>query len=199
MASMSNDPVRRLILASSSPRRQHLLREARFEFEIDPADIDESNIPSNLLPSDAAIYLAKAKAEVVATRHPDDVVLAADTIVAFGDRMIGKPKDAADAQRILDLLSGTTHIAITGLCVICRASGFVRQARVMSAVKMKSLTPNEIEHYIESNLWQGKAGGYGIQDPHSLVKSTVGDVTNVVGLPMDKTAELLAEAGIRRR
>ena len=124
MASMNNLPVRRLILASSSPRRQKLLRDARFEFEVDSADIDESNVPSNLLPSEVAIYLAKAKAEVVAARHPDDVVLAADTIVAFGDVIIGKPKDAKDARRILDLLSGTTHIAITGLSIVCKASEF---------------------------------------------------------------------------
>jgi septum formation protein len=193
---MNNLPVRRLILASSSPRRQQLLRDAHFEFEIDPADIDESNVPKNLLPSEVAIYLAKAKGEVVAARHPEDVVLAADTIVAFGDQMIGKPKDAADARKILELLSGTTNIAITGVSVVCKANNFIRNPRVMSAVKMRMLTPHQIERYIESGLWEGKAGGYGVQDSHSLVAWTVGDMTNVVGLPMKLTTELLGEAGV---
>lgn len=196
MASMTNSPARRLILASSSPRRQHLLRQARFEFEIDPADIDESNVPQNLLPSDLAIHLARAKADIVAARHPDDVVLAADTIIAFGDRIIGKPKDATEARQILELLAGTTHIAVTGLSIVCRAAQFARHTRVLSAVRLKPLSMNQIDRYIETGLWQGKAGGYGIQDPHSLVERTVGDVTNVIGLPMDVTVKLLKEAGI---
>src|SRR5688500_3570851 len=105
----------RFILASASPRRQSLLRDAGYEFDIDPPDIDESAFPPGLLPSKVALHLAEVKAKAVAARHPSDVVLAADTVVAFGDQMLGKPDDAAHAKRMLQLLAGTTHIVITGV------------------------------------------------------------------------------------
>jgi septum formation protein len=186
----------RLVLASASPRRQQLLHEAGYVFEVDPADIDEDNVPPGLLPGGIAEHLAFAKAQAVAQRHPDDVVLAADTVVAFGDRPLGKPTDADDARRMLQLLGGTTHLVMTGVSVIHRAAKFVRSSRVTSAVHMRPLAPDEVEAYVASNEWQGKAGGYGIQDQDPFVTRMSGCHTNIVGLPMTDTRKLLAEAGV---
>jgi septum formation protein len=189
----------RLILASQSPRRQSLLRHAGFEFDVDPANIDEESYPTELLPSDVALLLAKRKAESVSQKHPNDVVLAADTVVALGDSVLGKPKDAADARRMLRLLAGTTHIVITGVAVMHASASFERVKRVMSAVRMRLLNSNEIDRYVETGDWEGKAGGYGIQDHDPFVKRMSGCHTNIVGLPMTTTKVLLAGAGIYPR
>ena len=201
---MSSPP--KLILASSSPRRQQLLREAGYDFVIDPPEIDES-FPHNMLPSEVAKHLAEQKCKVISARYPDAVVLAADTVVAFGDKLIGKPKDAADAKSMLQLLSGTTHLVITGVCVQHQEVNFSRLTRVMSAVRMRVLSLGEIDRYIAGGDWQGKAGGYGIQDvdlfpsdlPHQtpFIIKQAGSKSNIVGLPMGATKQLLAEAGIK--
>jgi septum formation protein len=193
---VSNPVARRLVLASTSPRRIHLLGKARYKFVYEPADIDEQKVAPSVLPSEMAMQIARAKAEKVGAKYPEDVILAADTIVALGDWVMGQPRDAEHAKKMIELLSGTTQIVITGVSVVCLADHFARHARVMSAVQMKSLTTAQIDRYIASKLWEGKAGGYGIQDPEPLVKCLGGDPTNVIGLPMKKTKEMLAEAGI---
>jgi septum formation protein len=189
-------PENRFILASASPRRQSLLRDAGYEFEVDPPDIDETP-PRGLLPSKVAIYLAEGKAKAIATLHPEAVVLAADTVVAFGDMLLGKPKDPADAKKMLQTLAGTTHLVITGVCVMRQSPEFFKSTRVMSAVKMRQLTAGEIDRYVESNEWEGKAGGYGIQDRDPFVVRQSGSHTNIVGLPMSAARQLLEEAGIK--
>jgi septum formation protein len=186
----------RLILASGSPRRQELLREAGYGFLVSPADIDESVYPPGSSPAEIAEHLALAKARAVAERFPDDVVLAADTVVALGTDALGKPMDAADARRLLALLGGTAHEVITGVAVIHAAANVTLQARVSSAVHMRALTAAEMDAYIATGDWQGKAGGYGIQDQDPFVTRTSGCHTNIVGLPMTTTARLLAEAGL---
>lgn len=185
-----------LVLASRSPRRQHLLREAGYGFVVDPADVDEDDFPAEALPVDVAVRLARVKSFEVATRHPDAVVLGADTVVAFGDRVLGKPQDPRHAREMLRLLSGTTHIVITGVAVTRRATDFAQEKRVMSAVRMRLLTAREIDLYVESGQWQGKAGGYGIQDNDPFVTRVSGCYTNIVGMPMPATRALLAQAGI---
>jgi septum formation protein len=186
-----------LVLASRSPRRQELLRESGFEFVVDPADVNEDDYPHDILPSELAIRLARTKAHVVAGRRdPDDVVLAADTIVALGDQIVGKPEDAFAARKMLRLLSGTTHIVISGVAVVRHAANFEQEQRVMSAVRMRLLTEGDITRYVESGLWQGKAGGYGIQDRDPFVTRMRGCHTNIVGLPMTTTKTMLAAAGI---
>jgi len=189
-------PGPRLILASASPRRQQLLRDAGYDFEVDIADVNEDVFPPGMLPAQVALYLAEAKAKAVAQRHVDNVVLAADTIVALGDTMLGKPIDANHARRMMHYLSGAVHIVITGVCIMNLTDNLLKSTRVMSAAKMKLLTPEEIERYVASNLWQGKAGGYGIQDPGTFVTRQAGSETNIIGLPMEATTKLLAEAGI---
>jgi septum formation protein len=195
MTAQGTERQRRLVLASASPRRQQLLREAGYEFAVFPADIDEDSYPT-LLPIELARHLSFEKAKAVSGRFPLDVVLAADTIVAFGDRAMSKPDDAEDARRMLTLLAGTTHIVITGVTVMQKESE-VRQTRVaMSAVRMRRLSPAEIDGYIASGLWEGKAGGYGIQDQDPFVTKISGSQTNIVGLPMEVVEKMLGELNI---
>jgi septum formation protein len=193
------EPIRtppRLVLASASPRRQALLREAGYEFEVRPAVVDEESYPAGLAPSDVARWLALCKAQAVASLVPQSVVLGADTLVTFGDQILGKPADASAARAMLQLLAGTTHIVITALSVVHRARGFESSTRIMSAVHMRPLTPLEIDQYVESNQWQGKAGGYGIQDHDPFVIRQAGSHSNIVGLPLRAVGELLSSAGI---
>ena len=146
-----------------------------------------------------AEYLANAKAGVVAKGYADDVTLGSDTVVALGNELLGKPVDAADARQMLAKLSGTTHRVITGVAVIQPATGFHRSTTVISSVRMRPLTTDEIERYVAGGQWQGKAGGYGIQDDDPFVINMGGSLTNIVGLPMEETAELLLAAGISPR
>ena len=158
--------------------------------------MDEDDHPRGLRPGELAEYLARRKAEVVAARFPGDVVLAADTVVAYADAILSKPADANDARRMLRLLGGTTHSVITGIAVLHAAAKLSRHTRVLSAVQMRALSDDEIEPYIASGDWQGKAGGYGIQDPDPFVTRISGCLSNIVGLPMTTTRDLLRDAGI---
>ncbi len=188
--------VGRLILASASPRRLELLQEAGYAPVVEPSRIDEESFPKDMLPADLALRLAVEKAQAVAPRFPNDVVLAADTVVAFGDQILGKPIDEQHARWMLGLLAGTTHVIVTGVAVVCQAAAMQFSARVMSAVRMKSLTPSQIDRYVTTNDWQGKAGGYGIQDADPFVIRLSGCHTNIVGLPMTTTRRMLESAGI---
>ncbi len=186
-----------LILASSSPRRQQLLTEAGYRFQVVPSDFDEDSLGMGFSPGDLAERLAEMKADSVSLKHPEDVVLAADTVVAYLDTVMGKPRNEADAGRMLRTLSGTAHSVITGVAVFHRAASLFRHARAMSAVHMRTLTQEEIARYVASRNWEGKAGGYGIQDPDPFVTRTSGSQSNIVGLPMELVTELLREARIR--
>ncbi len=190
-------PQRKLVLASASPRRQQLLRDAGYDFTVFPANIDEDD-HLNLLPVELARHLSFEKAKVVAARFPNDVVLAADTVVAFGDRSLGKPEDVEDARRMLWLLSGTTQIVITGVTLMHKQSELRQTKTAMSAVRMRPITRDEIERYVASMQWEGKAGGYGIQDNDPFVIKMTGSYTNVVGLPMELVEPMLAEAGVKK-
>ena len=197
--SEGQSPLPGLILASASPRRQQLLAEAGYVFSVHPADIDEESYPATLLPVDLARRLAFEKARVVAERFPNDVVLAADTVVAFGDESLGKPADADDARRMLALLSGTTHVVITGVSVIRREQRIEMTRSAMSAVRMRRLEPSEIDRYVATGEWMGKAGGYGIQDHDPFVTRMTGSHSNIVGLPMELTTRMLESVGIYPR
>ncbi len=186
----------RLILASASPRRQELLRAEGYDFEVHPADIDEDKHPPNMLPAHLALWLAKEKARAVASFHPEQVILAADTVVAFGDMALGKPIDAEAAREMLQLLSGTTHVVITGVALKRINPALDQSCTVMSAVRMRGLTKREIDAYVAGGDWRGKAGGYGIQDRDPFVTRQSGSRSNIVGLPMEATRQLLAEAGV---
>jgi len=187
----------RFILASASPRRQELLRSAGYDFDVVASSVDEAAYPAGMLPGALSVYLSEAKAKSIASMHPDCVILAADTVVAFGDTPLGKPVDEHDARRMLLLLSGTTHIVITAVTVAHTAENFFKTVRTMSAVRMRFLTPAELDSYIGSGEWIGKAGAYGIQDKDPFVTRIAGSHTNIVGLPMSVAKRLLAEVGVK--
>lgn len=174
-----------------------MLREAGYDFAVDPAEIDEDRYPGKPLPRDLAVVLAQSKAKHVALRHPGAVVLAADTVVAFGDTPLGKPHDERHAREMIVLLAGTTHIVVTAVAVAGPDPDAVRVDAAMSAVHMPRSQSQRLDDYIASGLWQGKAGGYGIQDPNPIVMLTGGELSNVIGLPMPQVKRLLEQAGIR--
>jgi len=190
------------ILASASPRRSELLRDAGYTFRVEPADVDEESFPPTIFPADLAMGLALTKAEVVSGRFPTEVVLAADTVVAFGDVILNKPRDADHARWMIDLLAGTTHVVITGVAVLRQTPSVHRLTRVMSAVRMRPMSRAEIDRYVASEQWRGKAGGYGLQDhagkPDPFVTRMTGSTSNVVGLPMKTVDRIFAEIGVRK-
>ncbi len=186
-----------LVLASASPRRIELLALIGIKPDrIDPADIDETP-QRDETPSRLAVRLATTKAGVVAARSPGAVVLAADTVVAVGRRLLEKPADEAEAAKFLTLLSGRNHRVFTGVAV---AFGDRVITRVVDTrVSFKVLSPAEIRSYVEGGDWRGKAGGYGIQGPAgAFVTRIVGSYPAVMGLPLFETVNLLSGAGWRR-
>ncbi len=184
----------RLILASASPRRLDLLAQVGIApHAVAPAEIDESPLAREL-PRACALRLAEAKAAAV-WASPEDVVLAADTVVAVGRRMLGKPADAAEAARFLTLLSGRRHRVVTGIAV--RRGDRQWGRAVETAVRFRRLDAGEIEAYLASREWEGKAGGYAIQGrAGGFVPWIGGSYSNVVGLPLVETLALLEAAGI---
>jgi septum formation protein len=182
-----------LILASSSPRRAELLAQAGFEFQIDPADVDETVLSAE--PPEAYVArVARDKARTVAARHAADaVILAADTTVVAAGEILAKPLDAADAARMLALLSGAVHDVLTGLVV---TSGGVESVEVVrTRVHFIDLTADDIAWYIATGEAFGKAGAYGIQGRAArFVDWIEGSWSNVVGLPVATVARLLASA-----
>ncbi|WP_114393640.1 Maf family protein [Oleisolibacter albus] len=186
----------RLILASASPRRRDLLGLVGLvPALIDPADIDESERPGEL-PAVYAQRMAVEKAERVAPRHAGSLILAADTVVAAGRRILPKAEDAATARRCLGLLSGRRHRVYGGVCLI-GADGRRWTRTVQTAVVFRPLAPAEIEAYVRSGEWDGKAGGYAIQGLASVfVREIIGSYSNIVGLPLYEVAGLLRAAGL---
>jgi septum formation protein len=183
-----------LVLASASPRRLDLLRQVGLEpAEIDPADIDESP-GAGELPRAYAVRMARAKLAAVACRHRGAIVLAADSVVACGRRILPKAETEAEARACLALLSGRRHRVLGGLAV-ARPDGTVRTRLVETVVRFKRLEAAEIDDYLQSGEWRGKAGGYAIQGRAArFVASLSGSYSNVVGLPLFETVGLLKAA-----
>ncbi|MGE5537349.1 MAG: Maf family protein [Gemmatimonas sp.] len=188
-------PGGRLILASASPRRLELLRQVGIApSEIAPADLDETPLLRER-PLAFARRIAEAKALAIAPRFPSHYVLAADTVVAVGTRMLAKPNDVSEARRFLALLSGRRHRVIGGVAVVAPC-GTVHRRTVVSAVRFSRLTADEIEAYLASDEWRDKAGGYAIQGSAAAFVSFVsGSYSNIVGLPLFETARLLRGLG----
>jgi septum formation protein len=188
-----------LILASASPRRIELLAQVGIVPDrIDPADIDETPLKDET-PSRLAVRLARTKAAVVAARSPDAVVVAADTVVALGRRLLEKPADAAEAAHFLRQLSGRNHRVFTAVAVAVAAGDTIISRVVDTRVSVKCLSEPEIAAYVATGDWQGKAGGYGIQGPAgAFILRIVGSHPAVMGLPLPETVNLLAGMGWRR-
>ena len=183
------------VLASASPRRLDLLRQAGIAPDrVSPADIDETPLPREL-PRAHALRLARGKALAVAAREPRAVVLAADTVVGCGRRILPKAEDRETAARCLDLLSGRRHRVFGAICLVVPGRAPVLRLSV-TAVRFKRLSGAEREAYLEGLEWQGKAGGYAIQGrAAAFLRFLSGSYSNVVGLDLYETASLLAGAG----
>ena len=181
----------RLILASASPRRQELLRRIAEEFTVCPADADET-LPVGLSVKRQIETLARRKAEAVWALHPQDTVIGADTMVVADGKPLGKPVDAADARRMLKLLSGRTHEVITGLAVLSPVGE--RVGHRTTRVHVRALTDAEIDRYIATGEPMDKAGAYGIQGRGAVLISGIeGDYFNVGGLPLELLYTMLSE------
>jgi septum formation protein len=184
-----------LVLASASPRRLELLaRIGVVPDRVLPVDLDETARKAEL-PRQLAVRLARAKAEAARALAPDALVLAADTVVGVGRRILGKPADEAEARRFLDLMSGRRHRVMTGVCLI-RPDGKASERLVTTTLTFQRLTDQQIAAHIESGEWRGVAGGYQIQKrAEAWVRFLSGSHSSVVGLPLFETAQLLRGAG----
>lgn len=180
-----------LILASKSPRRQELLKKITDDFVVVASDVDESTIEEKD-PVRFAVEASVLKAKDIGEKYPEDVVIGADTVVALGNLIIGKPKDKEDARRILGTLSGTRHRVITGIAIYRKADNKLLTGYEISYVKFKELSQKEIEEELKRNDYMDKAGAYAIQSVGDrFVEELKGDYDNVVGLPVRRLKSLL--------
>lgn len=191
--SIMNQP---LILASNSPRRKELLAQIGLSFTVDPADVDETMRPGEP-PEAYALRVARDKARVAAARATEGIVIAADTIVVAGDKVLGKPRDRKDAEAMLAMLSGKEHRVITGLVVLDADARREMTGVVATRVGFRSLTNAEIAAYVATGEPYDKAGAYGIQGKGALLVDRIeGCYFNVVGLPLARLGELLNTFGV---
>ena len=184
----------RLILASASPRRRELLAVAGFRVHVDPADVDERQLAGES-PDAYVTRVAVAKAAAGLARHPDDVVLGADTTVVIDGEVLGKPRDDDEAARMLTRLSGRRHEVLTGVAVLVGRNVVTRTERTQ--VWFTELSPGDVMGYVESGEARDKAGAYAIQGLAArFIPRIEGSYSNVVGLPVATVWEMLREAGV---
>ncbi|WP_316798059.1 Maf family protein [Pedobacter frigidisoli] len=181
-----------IILASKSPRRQELLSLMGLNFEVVLKDVDES-YPENLSPAEIAVYISEQKA--MAFEAVEEIVITADTIVAIGGEILGKPRDKAHAQEMLRMLSGQTHEVFTGVTVI--QDGHLNSFYDRTVVHCRTVSEAEIDFYIDHYEPFDKAGSYGVQDwwGNTVVERIEGSYTNVMGLPTEKLYKVLSTIG----
>jgi septum formation protein len=186
------------ILASASPRRQDLLRKAGYCFEIVPSGVDESKYDVNGICSEEHTkILALAKAKDIAGNFPNAIVMGSDTVVDLDGEIIGKPDDVNHAEKIIRKLFSKPHEVITGLAMVCIEKNIEIVEAVTTVVYPRKLTEAQIADHIINGQWQGKAGAYGIQETgDEFVDHIDGSFTNVMGLPMELTENLLEKLGI---
>lgn len=183
----------KLILASQSPRRLELLKQITDQFEVVPSSVEEK-LDYGLRPEENARMLARAKAESVAKNYPDCWVIGADTLVTLHQEILGKPVDVPDAERMLRRLSGKEHRVFSGICVV--SPGKTLDTAVMSKVRFKSLTDEEISGYIQTGEPMDKAGAYAIQGQGSfMIREFSGSHSNIVGLPIEELKIILKKTG----
>jgi septum formation protein len=180
-----------LILASASPRRKQLLVEAGYPCVVDASGVEEPPPPPGTSPSAYAAHLAWRKAAEVARRRSGGLILAADTVCCVAGEILNKPKDCADADRMIRLQEGRDTEVISGLCLFRAGRDEWVGAVDVSVVRFRPLGDREREAYLDSGRWEGKSGAYGVQDRDPFVSVVRGSFSNVVGLPMERLAELL--------
>lgn len=189
--------MRKLILASSSPRRRRLLEQIGLAFDVIPSSVPEEWDRASV-PLEIARRLARDKARDVAGRLSSGIVIGADTLVVLDGSLLGKPRNAEEAMDTLRKLSGRSHAVITAVVVVDAESGRSRAGEEVTQVFFRELTDREIRTYVASGEPMGKAGAYGIQEKGALfVRRIEGCYTNVVGLPVARLAEMLSGMGIR--
>ncbi len=185
-----------IILASKSPRRRYLLKQAGLVFSVIPSEFDESSIPITS-PESYVKILAECKAGEISEKHPDKWIIGADTIVVINNAILGKPGSRDEARTMLRQLSGQTHQVFTGYAILCKAAGKKFSETVKTDVLFKKLSDEEIEWYIRTKEPFDKAGAYAIQGLGTfLVRSVNGSYTNVVGLPVCEVFEFLIKEGL---
>ncbi|MGM0603120.1 MAG: Maf family protein [Bacillota bacterium] len=181
----------KLVLASASPRREELLKQLKLKFTIVPSRIDESQF-DNLKPVDMVEKLAFAKAEAVSNLVEDTIIIAADTVVVYQDKVLNKPKDAEDAKNMLSTLSGKEHQVITAVALINSETDEYLVEHNITSVFMEEISGEEIDKYIETGEPMGKAGAYAIQGFGALfVREIKGSYYSVVGLPLNQLSKML--------
>ena len=198
--------MRRIVLASASPRRKELLTQIHLTFEVEPSKYAE-NVKTKLAPEALVRFLSREKAKAIAPKYPDSLIIAADTIGVIHGQVIGKPETPEAARRMLCLLSGKTHVVITGFTILDTGSGRIHPERthrermltrtVKTEVTFRKLTLSEIDAYISSGEPLDKAGAYAIQGRGAvLVKELTGDYYNVMGLPLSALTVALKKFGV---
>ena len=193
---MTDDPViahsPRLVLASSSPRRRQLLSEAGYRFEvISPApDVEDGGSHAESV-EQMVMRLARQKAADVARKVPAGTIIGCDTVALCKENVLGKPTHLQDARRMLQLMSGQKHQVLSGICLWQRPSDRVICRSATTSLAMEKLEDRQLEEYLETNQWEGKAGGFGYQDNLDWIRIVEGSESNVVGLPLELLAELL--------
>ena len=193
VATMHSQSKLKLILASGSPQRRRLMAEAGYAFEVMiPGEHAECGPAAGEAPVDYAARMAYQKAVDVVDRVPAGVVIACDTIVECGGEILGKPADVADARRMLSALSGQTHHVYSGLCVWPRPDGPAAVRTAETRLVMNRLSAEVLDEYLASGQWAGKAGAFGYQDRTGWLKLVAGSESNVIGLPLELLAEMLA-------
>lgn len=183
---------RTLVLASASPRRRELLAEAghRFEVAVPDGDVESPRRPLET-PAEYVVRQAQAKAAAVAGRFPSAIVLACDTVAECLGEILGKPADEADARRILEFLSGQEHRVFSGLCLTVQGRSMVAVDETL--LRMDRLSLEQLDEYLASGQWRGKAGAFGYQDRLGWVHIVSGSESNVVGLPMELLERMLSD------
>jgi len=175
-----------LFLASQSPRRRELLNEAGYSFEvIAPREWAECGVCSNETPPELVARLGYQKARDVAERVASGVVLGCDTVVECVGQILGKPKNYEHARQMLSLLRGRQHHVYSGLCLWCRPGDETHVAVDVTRLRMEQLTDDDVESYLKSGAWEGKAGAFGLQDRLGWIQIIEGSESNVVGLPLE--------------
>ena len=188
-----DDPQSPLILASQSPRRKSLMHEYGYSFLVHPpSDTAEGGMCSGETPPELVVRLAKQKAEDVAKQYGHAVIIGCDTVAECMGTVLGKPVDIVDARRMLTMLRGKDHRVLSGLCIWKRPSDEVILNLDITTLHMDEVTDRQIEAYLATDKWQGKAGAFGYQDGWDWLHVIQGSETNVIGLPMEVLADALS-------
>ena len=188
--------MKEVILASASPRRKELLEKIGLRFKVEPSNYEE-DIPSELEPHELAQKISLEKAKVVASKHQNVIVIAADTFIVFGGQILGKPHTEKEARKMLEAISGKSHSVITGFSIIDTDKNKTLSKSVETKIYIRKLTLAEIDAYVKSKEPLDKAGAYAIQGLGAVfVEKIEGDYFNVIGLPLSALTEALKEFGI---